>query len=433
MACDAVRLDGVFTADLHRYNPLFGIEKATHLKSNFFLEEGMCQDKKLASKAVAEAVRFLPESTLPLYLRSLRLEERYTEAARACTSLEELSASSSLRLHLKQGVRPAYCWLAAERDRLRRTVATKDRGDACFKTGDYRIAAMNYTQCLTVDSEIGSQPHKETAGGRLHAVLFCNRAACYMALKKFRDAYADCSSALEIQPNYLKAILRRGRCFARLERYQESLTDFSRWMTSVKKAKANPSRYAGIFETASDISSEEIERVSKEIEEIKRSMGEFAEPGWVGGEARENHFCQSAKTNFFNGRNGSDPFAGIPRKSSSRRNRATKNDTAKCTGTNNVEDSVPNEPRRGNNNAGSPPTSELACHYDVLQVSKNSSIAEIKRAFRKLALKYHPDKNADPLAAAVFRRISAAYEVLGDISSKRKYDILKIKENVGKY
>ena len=199
MACDAVRLDGVFTADLHRYNTLFGIEKATHLKSDFFLDKGMFQGKKLASKAVAEAVRFLPESTLPLYLRSLRLEERYTEAARACTSLEELSASSSLRLHLKQGVRPAYCWLAAERDRLRRTVATKDRGDACFKTGDYRIAAMNYTQCLTVDSEIGSQPIKETAGGRLHAVLFCNRAACYMALKKFRDASADCSSALEIQ------------------------------------------------------------------------------------------------------------------------------------------------------------------------------------------------------------------------------------------
>lgn len=200
-ACEVVRLDGVFTADLHPLNPFPGVEEAKHLKADYFAD-GSTYEKKLPSKAVAEAVLRLPNSILPFYLRALRLEERYTEAARACTSLEELSNSSSPRFRLKQGGRPAYSWLATERDRLRRTVATKDRGDTNFKNGDYRIAAINYTHCLSIDAEVGSLPN-HTSGGRLHAVLFCNRAACYMAMRKYQDASNDCTSALAIQVSIL--------------------------------------------------------------------------------------------------------------------------------------------------------------------------------------------------------------------------------------
>lgn len=197
MACDAVRLDGVFTEDLHPFNPFPGVEEANYLKADHFTNVKTCE-RKLSSKAVAEAVLRLPNSLLQSYLRALRLEERYTEAARACTALEDLSNSSSPRLRLKQGGRPVFSWLVLERDKIRRTVATKDRGDANFKNGDYRLAAINYTHCLGIDSDIGSMPNN-TAGGRLHAVLFCNRAACYMALRKYRDASNDCTSALAIQ------------------------------------------------------------------------------------------------------------------------------------------------------------------------------------------------------------------------------------------
>ena len=57
-------------------------------------------------------------------------------------------------------------------------------------------------------------------------------------------------------------------------------------------------------------------------------------------------------------------------------------------------------------------------YYDILGVSKDSSESDIKKAYRTLSLKYHPDRNSSSDAADKIREINDAYDTLGDATKK---------------
>jgi molecular chaperone DnaJ len=61
-------------------------------------------------------------------------------------------------------------------------------------------------------------------------------------------------------------------------------------------------------------------------------------------------------------------------------------------------------------------------YYDILGVSKNASNDEVKNAYRKLALQYHPDRNKSPEAEERFKEMSEAYAVLSDAEKRKQYD-----------
>jgi len=62
-------------------------------------------------------------------------------------------------------------------------------------------------------------------------------------------------------------------------------------------------------------------------------------------------------------------------------------------------------------------------YYQILEITKDASQDEIKKAYRKLALLYHPDKNPSPEASDKFKEIAEAYSILSDENKKRMYDM----------
>src|SRR5215211_8962704 len=65
-------------------------------------------------------------------------------------------------------------------------------------------------------------------------------------------------------------------------------------------------------------------------------------------------------------------------------------------------------------------------YYAVLGVSASATQEEIKKQYRKLAAKHHPDKNqSDPKAADRFKEISEAYTTLGDPDKRKQYDQMR--------
>ncbi len=456
LAAEMAKIDGVFKDDLSALNPFPDVRPATSLKSDFFERNPDAIDdpapfRILSPKAVCEAVLRLPNGIIPLYLRSLRLEERYTEAAKAGTAIETHMSNSK---HKSTRGSVPLAWLSNERDKLRKTMSWKEKGDGLFRKASYEKAAEKYGSCLTIDSDSNAtydaqKSDIDDAGGRLHAVLHCNRAACLMAMKKYREAVKECTAALRIHTHYMKAMLRRGRCFARIRQYQEAVAEYERYIQLVDEAKRSPHNGINInaactFDRPADITDAEYSKAKQELSDVKKSMRQSSNVNsstqanskkqaghqqWYNSQFAKAAASNAAKRKDTAGRSNAytrkqqwdaganqrryDPFGGSsPKKTGSKKKDAPPGDS-RANRTRHNSNQQPQQPNVAKN---------PDCHYEVLGLSATASSAEIKKSYHKMALKYHPDKNQAEEAADIFRRVKLAYEVLGDDSTRIAYD-----------
>ena len=441
IACQNALKGGVYTGDLMKMHPYPGLNNSGQLPQTM-------SNESLTPMQVAEAVLWLPKRKIvPLYLRSLRIEERYNDAEFACRALKSLPPcddpvwSPSHKREKKWNQ-----WLVREQEKISETMTRKEEGDKHYVNGNYSKAAELYAATLSIDNECG-EPFKHpweynTAGGRLHAVLHCNRAACLMALRKFDEASFECGAALKIYKKYMKAILRRARCYARLERYDDSVLEYNRWTGLVQEAIANPDARSDeecSFDRAADISGTDFAKVTQELNDVKakKAAKEELERQEAENARRRANSAFDRRQNWYEQqKNGGprrwDSFNGSsPKRDSNRTSSRTGSNFHRSQSysgnSSNRNTNYGHTNRRNDVDKQSPGSNSVTCHYAVLQVNVTASQADIKKAYHKMALKYHPDKNPSTSAADIFRKVKLAYETLSDNHSRRLYDIERIR------
>jgi tetratricopeptide (TPR) repeat protein len=237
--------------------------------------------------------------------------------------------------------------------------AHKSAGNSAFRDGQYAKAQEHYSAGMIVDP----------ADDCTNATFLCNRAAAASALLQYEKAVADCTEALRLRPKYAKALLRRARAYARMGDSEGT----ERWeRTKLDEAIDDYQQYL-------DCPDAESKKEATEEMAAARETQRRARQAWY--DDQQHSYGSSRSSGSSSGNWGG---------------------------------------ARGSSDSHKPkgPT-----HYEVLGVAKTARPVEIKKAYHKLALKYHPDKNKAAGAEAKFKELGTAYEVLSSAEDRRHYDL----------
>lgn len=94
----------------------------------------------------------------------------------------------------------------------------KDEGNEAFKSGKFQEAYDLYSEALKIDP----------CNAMTNAKLYFNRATVSSRLNRLKEAISDCTEALKLEDNYLKAILRRAKCYSDIGEYEDAVRDYEK-------------------------------------------------------------------------------------------------------------------------------------------------------------------------------------------------------------
>jgi len=177
----------------------------------------------------------------------------------AMKSLElasRLDAGSPIIERMMRKVKPKYEKMEQRRKAgLSSTEVLKERGDEAYKAANFEVAVGHYSQCIEALKKEG----KDTSP--LAVKAYSNRSACYKQISNFDGTIEDCSMVLEVEPENVKALVRRAQAFEGVERYRFALQD-------VKTVLAMP--YNKVGKATFDLCNGMQHRLNRTVQQLKR-------------------------------------------------------------------------------------------------------------------------------------------------------------------
>ncbi|KAK4768799.1 hypothetical protein SAY86_026949 [Trapa natans] len=110
---------------------------------------------------------------------------------------------------------------ASIQDALEKSNESKLEGNALFVAGQYEDALSKYELALQLVPEV-------PVSAELRSICYANRGICFLKLGKYDETTRECTKALELNPKYVKALLRRAEAHEKRENFEEAITDMKK-------------------------------------------------------------------------------------------------------------------------------------------------------------------------------------------------------------
>merc|ERR1719410_1276134 len=243
---------GCIKADKNFVKGYFRLATALKAKNDL---EGCIKALKQMKKELTELQR---GETVAAYIRKCDEQTANGDVAGAYKTLElasRLDAGNPDIERMMSRVKPKYERMEAQRrSKLSTDEVWKERGDDAFKNAQFEVAIEHYTKCLS-----GLQKRGKSMSD-LAVKAHSNRAACYKQISNFDGVIEDCTAVLEVDPENVKALVRRAQAFEGVERYRFALQD-------VKTVLAMP--YAKVGKSNMDMCNMMQHRLNRTVQQLK--------------------------------------------------------------------------------------------------------------------------------------------------------------------